>query len=171
MTPRPTGRVLRTVDGYSLIATRIFHAPIEDVWASVTEPERTARWFGPWRGDAGPGKTIEVQWAFEEGQPWGEMRIEVCEPPRRLKLVSGDEASGFSRLELQLNQSGETTELQLRHHLNEPGEATMYGSGWEYYMDMLVSAREGTPRPSWDEGYGDAMNGYFEAEAAKARQS
>ena len=45
MTPRPTGRLLDTPGGRQLLLTRSFRAGIEDVWASITESERTARWF------------------------------------------------------------------------------------------------------------------------------
>ena len=53
-TPTPTGTAVPTDGGFDLVFPRTFQAPIEDVWASVTESERTARWFGPWRGEAGP---------------------------------------------------------------------------------------------------------------------
>lgn len=43
MNPTPTGRVVRTSSGYDLVVTRRFSAPIDDVWAGVTESERTAR--------------------------------------------------------------------------------------------------------------------------------
>src|SRR5207248_7842997 len=66
MSPTPTGRLF----GNDLVLTRTFHAPVADVWASLTDPERTARWFGPWKGDAAPGRTIQVQMAHEESQPW-----------------------------------------------------------------------------------------------------
>ena len=59
MNPTPTGQVLRTPDGRDLVIRRTFRAPIEDVWASVTESERTARWFGSWTGEPGPGRTIQ----------------------------------------------------------------------------------------------------------------
>ena len=71
MTPEPTGQLVPTPTGYDLILTRTYRAPVGDVWASVTEPERTARWFGPWRGEAAPGRTVEVQLVFEESAPSG----------------------------------------------------------------------------------------------------
>ena len=76
MSPTPTGRLF----GNDLVLTRTFHAPVADVWASLTDPERTARWFGPWKGDAAPGRTIQVQMVQEESQPWMDMTIDACEP-------------------------------------------------------------------------------------------
>ena len=58
MTNPPSGQLVQTADGNALVVSRTFRAPIEDVWASVTEPERTARWFGTWKGDAAPGRMI-----------------------------------------------------------------------------------------------------------------
>ena len=46
MTTTPTGRLVPAAGGSALVVSRTFRAPIEDVWASVTEPDRTARWFG-----------------------------------------------------------------------------------------------------------------------------
>ena len=53
MSPTPNGRLF----GDDLVLTRTFRAPMADVWASLTDPARTARWFGPWEGDAAPGRT------------------------------------------------------------------------------------------------------------------
>ena len=99
----PTGDIVRTPAGVDLVLTRTYSAPIADVWASVTEPERTARWFGAWRGEPGPGRTVQVQMAFEESAPWFDVVIESCAPPRHLVLVMGDGA-GASRLELELGE-------------------------------------------------------------------
>ena len=34
-----------------VVFERTFRAPIDDVWAAVTEPERLERWIGTWTGD------------------------------------------------------------------------------------------------------------------------
>ena len=47
--PRPTGRREERRRGRpSLVFERTFRAPIEDVWAAVTESDRLARWIGEW---------------------------------------------------------------------------------------------------------------------------
>ena len=51
MTANPTGRITRLADRYTLFVDRTFQAPIEDVWAAITEPQRLARWIGTWSGD------------------------------------------------------------------------------------------------------------------------
>lgn len=152
----PTGRL----HGTDLVLTRTFRAPAEDVWASVTEPDRTARWFGAWTGDARPGATVKLQLAFEDGQPWTEARIDACEPPRRLALTTHDDM-GRWRLELLLTETADGTELRLVHHLDTVDGIGEVGPGWEYYLDQLVASREGTPLPAFDDYY-PAMKPYFE---------
>lgn len=148
MSRKPTGHVR----GNDLVLTRTFRASIEDVWTSVTDAESTARWSGGWEGDAGPGKTVRLQLRYEQDQPWTNVLIETCEPPRHLAVKTQDSA-GEWRLELTLTQSGETTELRFVHHLSDRALAGDVGPGWEYYLDMLVAAREGQPLPSFDEYY------------------
>ncbi len=157
----PTGRLVTAGEGRDLILVRTYRAPIEDVWASVTEPERTARWFGPWEGDAAPGATIRVRMSFEEGEPWCEMRIDACEPPHRLALSTSD-PSGDWRIELLLTETAGVTELRFIHHLAPGAPLAEMGAGWEYYLDLLTAAREGTPQPAFTDYY-PAMKPYYDA--------
>ncbi|MFL6098546.1 MAG: SRPBCC family protein [Actinomycetales bacterium] len=150
--------MIENVEGNRLVVSRTFHAPIEDVWASVTEPDRTARWFGTWRGEPGPGRMIEVQMGFEDQSPWLEKRIDACEPPRRLAL---SDESGAMRVELLLSESDGDTEILLVHHLDPSDDVSAYGPGWEYYLDMLVAARDDLPTPSFDDY--SAMRRYYGA--------
>lgn len=166
MKPQPTGRVVKGETGaYDLILTRTFPAPIADVWASITEPDRTARWFGTWRGTPGPGRTVEFQMGFEEGTPWGNLTIETCEPPRLLAVSAVDD-EGAWHLELRLTEGSGVTTLEFVQHLTDPSVTTHSGPGWEYYLDMLVASRTGQPLPDFDDYY-PAQAEYF-AEQARA---
>ncbi|MEU8241298.1 SRPBCC family protein [Actinoplanes missouriensis] len=158
MSPTPTGRLF----GDDLVLTRTFRAPIDDVWASLTEPDRTARWFGPWRGDAAPGRPIKVQMAQEEGQPWMDMTIDACEAPRRLALSAVDDYGAW-HLDLTLTETAGVTELRFTQHLTGKESVGEVGPGWEYYLDMLVASRDGTPTPVFDDYY-PAMREHFESQ-------
>ncbi|GAA4604669.1 uncharacterized protein YndB with AHSA1/START domain [Actinoplanes octamycinicus] len=158
MSPTPTGRLA----GTDLVLTRTFRAPVDDVWASLTDPERTARWYGPWEGDAGPGRIIKVQMAHEEGRPWMDMTIDACEPPRRLAL-SADEGGDRWVLELALTEADGVTELRFTQHLTGLGAVGEIGPGWEFYLDALVAARDGAPMPDFDDYY-PSQKEYFEAQ-------
>ena len=157
----PTGRIEQRDGDYVLVQSRTFRAPIEDVWASVTEPQRTARWFGAWEGEAAPGRTIKIQMAYEDTAPWFDMTIDACDPPRRLAVSTTDESGGW-RVELLLSHADGRTELRLVHHLDSTDGIGEMGPGWEYYLDMLVAARDGLPTPAFDD-YDPAMKPYFEA--------
>ena len=165
MNPIPAGRLVQTSSGTDLILTRTFRADIDDVWKSVTESERTARWFGRWEGEHGAGKYITLFMGFEKDAPPSKMLIESCEPPRHL-AVSMKDAFGEWRLELFLEQTGSDTTLRFVHHLTDVASVGDIGPGWEYYLDMLVAAREGNPLPKFDDYY-PAQRDYFVAQVAK----
>jgi len=158
--PTPTGKILATEGGRDLVLTRSLASAVEAVWAELADPERCARWFGPWRGEARPGATIVCQMAFEEGGPKIEMTIDACEAPRHLALHSVDE-HGSWLLEANLREADGGTELELVHHLDASAQPGMVGPGWEYYLDMLVAAHADRPLPSFDD-YFPAQQAYYE---------
>ncbi|XVU23871.1 SRPBCC family protein [Actinoplanes sp. CA-054009] len=158
MSPTPTGRLL----GRDLVLTRTFKAPVDDVWASLTDPVRTARWFGPWKGEAAPGQAIQVQMAQEEGRPWMDMTIDACEPPRRLALSAVDD-HGSWLLDLTLSEAGGVTELRFTQHLTDTATVGDVGPGWEFYLDALVASRDGAPMPDFNDYY-PSMKDHFEAQ-------
>jgi uncharacterized protein YndB with AHSA1/START domain len=156
MNPQPTGRV----DGEKLIITRKFRAPIEDVWTSVTKSESLERWFGRWEGDAGVGKTVRLLMVFEKGEAWTNVLIETCDAPHHLVVMTTSDF-GQKRMEVQLAQTGETTQLTFIHYLGDKRKmAGEFGPGWEYYFDNLVAARAGEPLPKFDDYY-PAQKQYF----------
>jgi uncharacterized protein YndB with AHSA1/START domain len=156
MNPQPTGRV----DGEQLIITRTFRAPIEDVWTSVTKSESLERWFGRWEGDAGVGKTVRLKMVFEKGDAWTNVLIETCDAPHHLVVTTVSDF-GEKRMEIQLAQKGESTQLTFIHYLGDKRKmAGEFGPGWEYYFDNLVAARAGEPLPNFDDYY-PAQKQYF----------
>lgn len=160
MSPTPNGRIERTANGKDLVITRTFRAPIEDVWASVTESERTARWFASWTGEPGAGQTIQYTMTLEgPGAEPKPMTIEACERPRRLAVRSVT-PYGDLRLELELSEANGTTELRFTHHLEEKTDVGSFGPGWEFYLDALIASREGAGVPDFNDYY-PAQKAYF----------
>ncbi|MGE5181165.1 MAG: SRPBCC family protein [Acidobacteriota bacterium] len=158
MSKKPTGQLR----GNDLILTRSFHAPIEDVWASVTQSERTERWFAKWEGDARPGNTIRIKMVFEPGDAWKDATIDACEAPHHLELTT--KGPYGSHLELTLREANGVTELVFVHHLSDRGGVGDYGPGWEYYLDNLVASREGVMLPKFEEYY-PSQKAYYLAQA------
>ena len=66
------------------------------------------------------------------------------------------------RIELLLSHRDGETELRLVHHLDPTDDIGAYGPGWEYYLDMLIAARDDLPTPSFDDYY-PAMKRYYDA--------
>lgn len=146
MTPSPNGILRSTDSGVDLEITRVVDAQAEDVWASLTESDRTALWFGPWERVS--SDDIRVQMAFEEGAPWMEMHVDACESPRRLAVTS----DGWD-LEAVLAVDGSATVLTLTQRRVNTDQVGEIGPGWEYYLDMLLASRDGHPLPSFDDYY------------------
>jgi uncharacterized protein YndB with AHSA1/START domain len=137
----PTGRTSRDAEGTTLTLTREFRAPIEDVWAAVTESDRTARWIGTWRGDPQSGSVVFAM-TVEEGSPEQEMEIRECVPPRLLRLTAhaGDQ---MWQLDLSLEEHDGVTTLTFVQPGIDPAATESIGPGWEYYLDRLVAAETG----------------------------
>ena len=163
MNPKPTGSVVRTPEGQDLVIVRTFRAPIEDVWASITESERTARWFASWTGEPGAGNTIQYWMGFEKDGPPSEMLIEVCDAPRHL-VVRGLGDYGW-HLEAHLSEKDGVTEMRFTHHLDATTSAASVGPGWEYYLDNLVASRTGDALPDFND-YDPSQKEYY-TEAAR----
>ncbi|MCX5044423.1 SRPBCC family protein [Aldersonia sp. NBC_00410] len=162
-----TGIVTRDSEGYRLELSRRLNGPIEDVWAAITDPSSSAKWFGRWESEGGVGRTIKLQLAFEEGQPWSDVLIDVCEAPRHLAISMVDDG-GEWRLSVQLRAVDGATELAFTQPLSDPAGAESIGPGWEYYLDMLCAAYAGTPLPTFNEYYPAQAKYYIEQSAAAA---
>lgn len=152
MTRQPTGRITPVPGGRDLILERTFRAPIEDVWASITESERSARWIASWTGEPGPGRSILVQMTAEEGATSEPVLIKACDPPRHLATEWSVGESTW-KIEVTLSEANGTTTLTFVHHLQPGEDASDIGPGWEYYLDRLVADRDGAPFAAWDEYY------------------
>lgn len=132
-------------DGTLLVSCQVA-APVEEVWAGITESSRLERWFGTWTGAPSDGFVMVTMNA--EAEPGNPTRYEIaeCDRPRRLAVAAVD-AMGSWRLAIQLANAGGGTGVTLRH-FDPPAE--MLGdmaAGWEWYLDRLTAAVEGTPLP------------------------
>lgn len=143
MTVTPNGRIDRSTGGSpQLVITRRFQAPIEDVWASVSEPARLERWIGTFTGDPAAGRITFRMTAEAADAPEEDMEILECDPPRLL-VVRAQTPSGPWPLVLALTHEDGVTELTFTQTEIEPTEAESVGPGWEYYLDRLVAAVTG----------------------------
>jgi len=152
-TPAPmTGRKERRDGDTLLVIERRFRAPIDDVWAACTDPERMERWIGTWSGDPASGSVSFRMTAEGEDVAAEEMDVLACEPPRRF-AVRGREPQPFSadgsgdtahwHMELELTEADGVTSLSFVQVLaaGDLGREMVasVGPGWDYYLDRLVA--------------------------------
>jgi uncharacterized protein YndB with AHSA1/START domain len=136
-----------------VVFTRTFAAPLEDVWAACTEPDRMERWIGTWTGDPASGEIAFRMTAEGDDVPEEVYLVEACEPPRRFVVRSRDavpftEDGSGPRVAwqhtLELEESDGVTTLTFTQVVPEgPLGADLVasvGPGWDYYLDRMVTA-------------------------------
>jgi uncharacterized protein YndB with AHSA1/START domain len=164
--PTATGRKEERVDGTYVVLTRMFRAPIEDVWVAITEPDRLARWIGRWTGDPAQG-SVRFEMLFEgEDVESEEYEINVCDAPNRLELTShmayDEHTPATWHLKLDLAEADGVTTLTFAQSMDDPAMAENVGPGWEYYLDRLVVAETGGDPAAIDFGdYYPALSEYY----------
>ena len=168
MTAGPTdrrGEISTDPDGRQrLLFRRSWPDPATDVWAALTEPERSARWIGRYDGEHGAGAEGVFTMTAEEGAPAEQVRIVECDPPRRLVLQWLD-GMGW-RVEVDLAEDGGTTTLTFTQVLDTgTGVGTAdVASGWHWYLDRLDAVLTGGEVPAdWDAFYAAVGPGYATA--------
>jgi uncharacterized protein YndB with AHSA1/START domain len=136
--------------GRTIELTRRYDASVEEVWATLTDPERISRWFLPVTGDLRPGGHYQLK-----GSARGE--ITACEPPLHLSAtwLFGDDPPppadiGLVTVEL-ASVAGNATELRLEHaavvdenrwYTYGPGAT---GVGWDLAILCLALFLHGEP--------------------------
>ncbi len=142
--------------GDQLVFTRTFDAPLADVWAACTEPERLERWIGTWTGDPASGEITFRMTAEGDDVPEEVYLVEACEPPHRFVVRSRDAAPFSSdgsgprvawQHTLELSEADGVTTLTFTQVVPDgqvgADMVAGVGPGWDYYLDRLVAAFAG----------------------------
>ena len=113
----------------------------DEVWKALAEAEGISRWFAPEvRVKPGPGGEVYLAW----GGQGGTAKIEVWEPPRRLRTA--DEMGGVSAaIEYEVEaKGGGTTVVRLVQSGFEEGSDTeaSLDRGWDLFLANLRFALE-----------------------------
>jgi uncharacterized protein YndB with AHSA1/START domain len=131
-------------------------APVEKVWAAVTEPEHISRWFGKATFDrSGAGAVGTLFW---EGYGAVPVRIEEIDPPRLVSYRWGnDDALGHLAPELDvatstvftftLTETDGGTELTVVEtgfdRTSDPvANLESHRGGWDSELDKLIALVE-----------------------------
>ena len=162
--PQPVGRREERGGSAAVVIERTFRAPVEDVWAAVTEPERLVRWIGTWSGDPASGAVEFRMTAEGEDVAPETVTVHECDPPRRLVLSWAPSVppSGLWHVELDLDEADGTTTLTFAQRIPDLATGRDVGPGWEYYLDRLVAALSGADvaAVAWPDYEG--MAGHYE---------
>lgn len=160
---RPTGHYTQKADGLYLQFDRLFRAPIEEVWFSLTNPTALNGWIGTYTGSPSTGAVRFRMGAEGDDAPWEDVSILECAPPHRvhLDIQQPDDAPTW-RLLVHLNEGSGLTTLTLAHRLPPGEEVGSLGAGWDYYLDRLTAFRAGAALPDWDrDGYLDTLGPHY----------
>lgn len=143
-TYRSVGNTGRT---RSVLLRRTFPATVDQLWATCTQPDTLARWYGTVTGDTRLGGSVELL------EVAATCEILRCEAPYRLDLTWAD-SNGTTVVRLSLRRVDDGTELTLEQlGFLAPVAAAGHGSGWERELGRLEMFLAGGAKAD-----GDAMS-------------
>lgn len=133
-------------------------APAAEVWSALTDPARLAQWLGTVDGDPRPGGELRAHW---HASGWeGTVRVEACEPGRRLlvRTASADEPDGS--VELTLTAAGGQTVLVVEDRGLPLDALAAYGAGDQIHLEDLAAHLAGRGRCDARERFGQLYPAY-----------
>ena len=157
---------LRTGDGKGVVRMEDrFGTDIDDLWSALTDPGRLARWLGEFEGDLRLGGEFRARF-FASG--WeGTGRVEVCEPPRHLLVMTRDDGQADEHaIEATLTADGDHTILILEERGMPVNLLAAYGAGIQVHIEDLAAHIAGRERCDADARWGELQPAY-EALASK----
>jgi uncharacterized protein YndB with AHSA1/START domain len=136
---------LRAADGTGIVRLEDrFDTDVDDLWSALTDPGRLARWLGEVDGDLHRGGELSARF-FASG--WeGTCRIEVCEPPRRLMLLTKSEGEPDGVFEVTLTADGDHTILVIEDRGVPLDHIAAYGAGDQIHVEDLAAYLAGRER-------------------------
>jgi uncharacterized protein YndB with AHSA1/START domain len=145
---------LRSADGKGIVRMEDrYDTDVEDLWTALTDPRRLARWIAEVEGDLRLGSEFRAR--FTSG--WeGTGRVEACEPPRRLLVLTSEAGAPDEHvIEATLTADGDQTILVIEERGVPIEHLAGYGAGWQVHVEDLAAHLAGRERcdmkARWDE--------------------
>jgi len=135
-----------------------FDTDIDDLWSAITEPERLARWIGTVEGDLRLGG--EFRASFTSSYE-GSGRVDVCDPPRRLRVTFDPGQDDQTVLEAELSADGDGTRLVVEERGFPLDNAAGYGAGWQAHIEDLAAHLTGRPPADWRTRWAELKPAYL----------
>jgi uncharacterized protein YndB with AHSA1/START domain len=137
---------LQSADGKGVVRMQDrFDTGVDDLWSAITDPGRLARWLGEVEGDLRLGGEFRARF-FASG--WeGTGRVEVCEPPHRLLLVTHQPDQPEDHfMEATLTADGDQTILVWEERGIPLHLLAEYGAGIQVHVEDLGAFLAGRDR-------------------------
>jgi uncharacterized protein YndB with AHSA1/START domain len=150
MTPNAAGisRIrgsLAAVDGAGTVRLEgRFAGRIGDVWSALTEPGRLGEWLGEVDGDLRSGGELRARFLATGWEGTG--RVEVCEPPRRLLVLTRSADEPECTIEVTLVAYGEQTVVVVEDRGLPLQQIAAYGAGDQVLVEGLAAYLAGHDR-------------------------
>ena len=151
---------LRSADGKGVVRVQDrFDTDIDDLWSALTDPGRLARWMGEVEGDLRLGGEFRARF-FASG--WeGAGRVEACEPPRRLLLLTMQPGQpGEHFIEVTLAADGDQTILVWEERGMPLDLLAAYGAGVQIHVEDLAAYLAGRDRVDAATRWGELQLAY-----------
>jgi uncharacterized protein YndB with AHSA1/START domain len=151
---------LRSADGKGIVRMEDrFDTDIDDLWSALTDPHRLARWLGEVEGDLHLGGEFRARF-FASG--WeGTGRVEVCEPPRHLLVLTKDPDVPYELVtEVTLTADGDQTILVFEEQGMPLDHLAAYGAGNQVHVEDLAAHLAGRDRGNAEARWNELLPAY-----------
>jgi uncharacterized protein YndB with AHSA1/START domain len=162
---------LRSADGKGVVRMEDrFDTGIDDLWSAITDPGRLARWLGEVEGDLRLGGEFRARF-FASG--WdGTGRIEACESPRRLLLMTREpDQPDEHAIEVTLTADGDHTVLAWEERGMPVDLLAAYGAGIQIHVEDLAGYLAGGERCDAEARWNELNPAYQELLAGDSAKS
>ena len=160
---------LRSADGAGIVRIEDrYDTDIDDLWSALTDPSRLARWLGEVEGDLRLGGEFRARFVASGWEGTG--RVEACEPPQRLLLLTKDadepNAPAEHAIEARLIADGDQTILVWEERGMPLEQLAAYGAGIQIHVEDLGTHVAGHERSDDAEArWGELLPAYEELAA------
>ena len=167
---RAGNRILGTLlsaDGKGIVRVEDrFDTDIDDLWSALTDPRRLARWMGEVEGELRLGGEFRARFFASEWEGTG--RVDLCEPPRRLRLLTTQtDQSEEQVIEVTLTADGDQTILVWEERGMPVDHLAGYGAGIQVHVEDLAAHIAGGERCDPEARWGELFPAYQDLAASR----
>jgi len=158
--PDELATLTKTGDSFELRYVRDFPYERARLWAAITEPDETVRWWAESQIDLRVGGEFRVRWLNgDDGEPreWLDGSIIELAPPHGTDhslIEFTNEAHGVLRFELEPTPVGTRLVFVAKSTPQEEKYVAMSLAGWHVHLEHLAAVLDGTVDaidwPTWN---------------------